>query len=99
MLTKQKVFEKLKQVNDPELGVNIVDLGLVYDVTVKNLKVTVTATLTSPFCPLGPTIVKDIEDAVMQLDGVEDIKVKIVFTPPWTKDKMTQEAKDILGVA
>ena len=94
----KEIIEKLKTVMDPELGINIVDLGLIYDVKIEKGKVIVTTTLTTPYCPLGPTIIKSIEDAVMSVKEVEDVKVKITFDPPWDKNKMSESAKEELGI-
>jgi metal-sulfur cluster biosynthetic enzyme len=102
LFTAENVRESLKNVYDPELGINIVDLGLVYDVEVKsNADVTVTMTLTSMGCPLGPVIVEEITNAltgVYGLPGIGEIDVKIVWSPPWSPDKMSEEAKDELGI-
>jgi len=98
MLSKEKVFEELKKVFDPELGVSVVDLGLIYDVKVKDSKVTIIATLTNPFCPLGDLIVRDIEDAVMNIKEASDVEVKLTFDPPWDVSKISKEAKERLGI-
>jgi len=92
------IEEKLKEVNDPELGVSIIDLGLVYDIKVRGHKVAVTMGLTSPFCPLGPAIVKNVEDALIEISGIDDVKVDITLDPPWSKGRMSQKAKEELGV-
>ena len=84
-LTKDGVFEALKSVFDPEIGVNIVDLGLVYDADIKeNNDVEVTMTLTSMGCPLGPVIIQDVQQALSPLDGVGEVGVRIVWSPPWS---------------
>ncbi|MFW6074355.1 MAG: metal-sulfur cluster assembly factor [Chloroflexota bacterium] len=102
-LTEDAVFKAMKEVYDPEIGVNIVDLGLVYGVDIDDEGgVDVTMTLTSMGCPLGPVIIQDIQRAVTGLDGimgeVNDVRVKIVWSPPWSPEMMTEDAKDELGI-
>lgn len=97
--TKEDIREGLMQVFDPEIGINIVDLGLVYNADISDLgDVLVTMTLTSLGCPLGPVIVQEVQGALKELDGVGDIDVKLVWSPPWTPDMMTENAKDELGM-
>ena len=95
--TSDDVMEALKEVIDPELGINIVDLGLVYDVEIKEGVADITHTLTSPGCPLGPEIVTNVRRAVSRFDDIEDTQVHIVFSPPWHPSMMSDEAKDELG--
>ena len=95
--TKDDVLEALHQVEDPELGMDVVDLGLVYDVDVAGPKVKVVHTLTSMGCPVGPMIQEDIHRVASELPGVEDVEVELTFDPPWTPDKMSDDAKFILG--
>jgi metal-sulfur cluster biosynthetic enzyme len=97
--TPEDVREGLKNVYDPEIGINIVDLGLVYDTDVaESGDVLVTMTLTSLGCPLGPVIVQEVQGALRDLPGVGDIDVKLVWSPPWSPDAMSEEAKDELGI-
>jgi metal-sulfur cluster biosynthetic enzyme len=96
-VTKNDVFEALHQVEDPELGMDVVDLGLVYDVEVEGPKVKVLHTLTSMGCPAGAMIQEDIQRVAAELPGVEDVEVELTFDPPWTPDKMSDDAKFILG--
>lgn len=97
---KNQALEKLRAVLDPELGVSIVDLGLVYGVEVSTEGVaTVSMTLTTIGCPLFPVIQKDIEDRLLELPEVEDVKIDLTFDPPWTPDRMTEETKIRLGFA
>ena len=91
------VREALREVYDPELGINIVDLGLVYDVTLDKGTADITATLTSPGCPLGPEIVTNIRRSLSKFEDVDDVQVHIVFSPPWHPSMMSEEAKDELG--
>jgi metal-sulfur cluster biosynthetic enzyme len=98
MATKDEVIEALRQVEDPELGMDIVDLGLLYDVEVHGPRVKVTHTLTSMGCPVGPMIQEDIHRVTSELEGVEDIDVELTWDPPWSPDKMSDDAKFILGI-
>ncbi|MBA3718089.1 MAG: metal-sulfur cluster assembly factor [Actinobacteria bacterium] len=97
MPTKEEVVDALRQVEDPELGMDIVDLGLMYDVELENGKVKVVHTLTSMGCPVGPMIQQQIDDVVRALPGVEDVEVELTWDPPWTPEKMSEDAKFILG--
>jgi metal-sulfur cluster biosynthetic enzyme len=97
--TEEQVRENLKNVYDPEIGINIVDLGLIYDVDVADEgDVLVTMTLTSLGCPLGPVIVQETTNALADLPGLGTVDVKIVWSPPWTPDLMTEDARDELGI-
>ncbi len=93
-----RLIEALKQVIDPELMVNIVDLGLVYSVNRDDKKIYVEMTLTSPACPAGPQIVQQSKMALERLRDVDEAEIKLVMSPPWTPDRMTDEAKDMLGI-
>jgi metal-sulfur cluster biosynthetic enzyme len=95
--TRDEVIEALRQVEDPELGMDIVDLGLLYDVEVAGPRVKVTHSLTSMGCPVGPLIQEDIDRVTRELPGVEDVDVELTWDPPWTPDKMSDDAKFILG--
>jgi metal-sulfur cluster biosynthetic enzyme len=90
-------MEVLRQVEDPELGMDVVDLGLVYEVDVEGPRVKVLYSLTSMGCPAGPLIAGDIDAAVRQVEGVEDVELELTFDPPWTPDRMSDDAKFILG--
>ena len=95
--------QELKQVIDPELFVNIVDLGLIYDVKIDEqpegkANVAVEMTMTSPACPAGPQLLSQSKDAVGRLEGVGEVDVKLVMEPPWTPDRMTEDARDQLGI-
>ena len=92
------VLEQLKNVIDPELGINIVDLGLVYEVAVEDTTVHIEYTLTTMGCPIGPLIESQMKQLVAKVDGVEDFEAEMVFSPPWTPDKMSEEAKAALGM-
>jgi metal-sulfur cluster biosynthetic enzyme len=96
--TKNDVTEALRQVEDPELGMDIVDLGLLYDVEVAGPHVKVIYSLTSMGCPAGPLIEQDIERVVRDLPDVEAVDTELTFDPPWTPEKMSEDAKFILGI-
>lgn len=96
MATAEEIRQALKNVSDPEIGVNIVDLGLVYNIEDKDGNVKITATLTYPGCPLGPQIMEEIKRAVGGLQGVKRVEVEITFDPPWTRDMMTEEGREEL---
>src|SRR5689334_9805418 len=97
MPSQEEVVEALRQVEDPELGMDIVELGLFYGAEIEGPKVKVTYTLTSMGCPVGPLIQEDIERVVREIPGVEDVEGDLTFDPPWTPDKMSDDAKFILG--
>jgi metal-sulfur cluster biosynthetic enzyme len=97
MPTIDQVTEALTNVIDPELGLDFVELGLIYGVEVEGPDVFVTFTLTSPGCPIGPQVSEQIEEFVSELDGVNAVYPKMTFTPPWTPDLMSEEAKFALG--
>jgi metal-sulfur cluster biosynthetic enzyme len=90
-------MEALREVEDPELGMDIVELGLLYDVEIEDSKVHVTHSLTSMGCPAGPMIQESIYDAVQRVPGVEAVEVELTWDPPWTPEKMSEDAKFILG--
>lgn len=102
MVTEERVREQLKTVKDPELFINIVDLGLVYEIGIRNqesgkVKVFILMTLTSPGCPLVDTFEGMITQAVKKLDGVEEVNIELTWEPPWNQDMMSEEAKAELG--
>ena len=90
---KNKIIESLKKIFDPEIPVNIYELGLIYKVEVDNNKVNVEMTLTSPNCPVAESLPKDVKDGIMQVDGIEEVDLKLVWDPPWTQDMMAEAAK------
>ncbi len=103
-LTEDEVREALKAVIDPELYVNIVDLGLVYVVNIRDAKddgrhdVQIDMTLTSPMCPAGPQLVGGAKNAIEGLEAVDTAEVKVVMDPPWSQEMMSEDAKDQLGI-
>src|SRR3990167_8734699 len=117
MITKDQVTEQLKTIIDPELNVNIVDLGLIYDIGINPLSglvdaqgkrsglvkkeefdIEVTMTLTTPGCPLSFVFEEWIPAAVKKIEGVKDVRMNLVWEPPWDPDKMTDDAKEGLGI-
>ncbi len=98
MPDQDTLVDALKTVMDPELNVNVVDLGLVYTIQSREDEVDVEMTLTTPACPAGPEILKNAVTALEQLDGVTKANVKLVMSPPWSPDRMTDAARDELGI-
>jgi metal-sulfur cluster biosynthetic enzyme len=94
---KEQIMEALRQVDDPELGINIVDLGLVYGVELTGDTVHIEYTLTTMGCPIGPLIEGQIKQLIEPIEGVENVDAEMVLNPPWTPDKMSEEAKAALG--
>ncbi len=97
MPEREEVLDALRVVEDPELGMDIVDLGLVYDVGVDGPNVRVEYTLTSMGCPVGPMIDEQIRETVAGMSGVEAVETELTWDPPWSPDKMSDDAKFILG--
>ena len=91
---KTKVIEEIKKIFDPEIPVNIYELGLIYKIEVdKKNKVDVDMTLTSPNCPVAESLPKEVKDNIMKIEGVSDVNLNLVWEPPWDKDKMSEAAK------
>ena len=97
MPTVDDVQEALTNVIDPELGLDFVELGLVYEIEVDGADVNITFTLTSPGCPIGPQVSDQMKEFVSELDGVESVNPNMTFNPPWTPDLMSEDAKFALG--
>jgi metal-sulfur cluster biosynthetic enzyme len=95
--TQEDVYEALANVIDPELGLDFVELGLVYEVEVEGSEVNVTYTLTSPGCPIGPQVSEQMKEYVSELEGVTAVHPRMTFSPPWTPDMMSEDAKFALG--
>jgi len=100
VLTKEEVIGKIVPIEDPEMKLSIVDLGLIYDVTIlDNRIVNVFMTLTTPGCPYGPQLIKSVKEAVANINGVEKADVELIWDPPWNPEEMASEfAKDVLGI-
>jgi metal-sulfur cluster biosynthetic enzyme len=97
MVSEEDVTEALTNVIDPELGLDFVELGLIYGVEISGGHVDVTFTLTTPACPIGPQVSEQIVEFVGELDGVDSVEPHMVFQPPWSPDKMSEDAKFALG--
>jgi metal-sulfur cluster biosynthetic enzyme len=97
MPTREEIIDALRVVEDPELGMDIVELGLLYDVEVADAKVKVTYSLTSMGCPVGPMIEQEIRETVASMQGVEETEAELTWDPPWSPDKMSDDAKFMLG--
>jgi len=97
VIAREDVVEALHGVEDPELGMDIVELGLLYDAEVRGPKVKVLYSLTSMGCPAGPLIQQNIEEVVRAMPEVEEVETELTWDPPWTPDKMSEDAKFILG--
>ena len=95
---QEAVYEILKQVYDPEVGINIVDMGLIYGVEIEGKKIGLIMTLTSPACPAGPHILNEVDGKLKEMEGIEDVDISVVWTPPWSPDMLTDDAKDQLGI-
>jgi len=99
MVTEDVVVEALREVYDPELHYNIYDLGLIYDIDIKeNADVRIVMTLTTPACPIGPMVVEQIQETVGLMPGVKDVDVEFTFDPPWNPEMMSDEARADLGL-
>jgi FeS assembly SUF system protein len=100
MVSKEEILNALKNVYDPEIPVNIVDLGLIYGINIDEELgiVKIKMTLTAPGCPIGNYITSDTENVVRSLEGVKDVQIELTYDPPWSPDMMTEEAKKDLGL-
>ena len=91
---KDKIIAEIKKIYDPEIPVNIYELGLIYKIDIKDeKKVNIEMTLTSPNCPVAESLPKMVKENILKLSGVDDVNLKLVWDPPWTKDKMSEAAK------
>ena len=97
MPSVEEVRDALTNVIDPELGLDFVELGLVYDIAVEDSEVFISFTLTSPGCPIGPQVTEQMDEFVSELDGVSEVHTKMTFTPAWTPELMSEDAKFALG--
>ena len=98
VVSKDEVMDALRTVYDPEIPVNVVDLGLIYEVQVNDSDVYVQMTLTFPGCGMGPYIGQQAEWAIQELDGVEEVQIELVFDPPWSPDLISEAARNQLGI-
>ena len=91
---KEKIINEIKKIYDPEIPVNIFELGLIYKIEIiDNKKVLIEMTLTSPNCPVAESLPNSVKENILKIDGVEDVELKLVWDPPWTKEKMSEVAK------
>jgi metal-sulfur cluster biosynthetic enzyme len=97
MASVDEVTEVLRDVIDPELGLDFVELGLIYDVEIEGGTVKITYTLTTPACPIGPQVAEQIEEFVSELGGVDEVQPVMTFSPPWSPERMSEDAKFALG--
>jgi metal-sulfur cluster biosynthetic enzyme len=97
MLDQETLVSALKTVKDPELNLNVIDLGLVYSIQTQDDQVEVEMTLTSPACPAGPEILRNAVSALEKVEGVTKANVRLVMSPPWTPERMSDAARDELG--
>ena len=94
MKLKEKIIEEIKKIYDPEIPVNIYDLGLIYDIKVKDKNTAkIKMTLTSPNCPVAESLPKEVKDGIMQVEGIDNVDLDLVWDPPWDKDRMSEAAK------
>ena len=93
MSKKEQIIEEIRKIYDPELPVNIYELGLIYDIKVEGRKAEIKMTLTTPNCPVAESLPKEVKDSAMQVKGIEDVDLELVWDPPWNKDMMSEAAK------
>jgi len=90
---KEKIIAEIRKIYDPEIPVNIYELGLIYDIKVENVTAKVKMTLTTPNCPVAESLPKEVKDSIMQVEGIEKVDLDLVWDPPWNKDMMSEAAK------
>ncbi len=93
MDVKNKIIEEIRKIYDPELPVNIYELGLIYDIKVDGSKAEIKMTLTTPNCPVAESLPREVKEGAMQVEGIDDVDLQLVWDPPWTKDMMSDAAK------
>ncbi len=98
MIAKEEVIEVLKKVYDPEIQLDIWSLGLVYDIKIEGNRITIVMSLTSPVCPYGPELMNDARRQVSAISGVGEVEIELTFSPPWSPEKMSEEARIALGI-
>jgi FeS assembly SUF system protein len=97
MVDSQKIKDKLRECFDPEIPINIVDLGLVYGIEINGASVKVRMTLTAPGCPLAGSITEDVRRKLLEIEGVQKAEVELVWDPPWSPERISEEAKETMG--
>ena len=90
---REKIIEEIRKIYDPELPDNIYELGLIYDIKVENVTAKVKLTLTTPNCPVAESLPKEVQESIMQVEGIEKVDLDLVWDPPWNKDMMSEAAK------
>ena len=98
MEVKDKIINEIRKIYDPELPVNIYELGLIYDIMIKDKNVIVKMTLTSPNCPVAESLPKEVKDSIMQIEGIDKVDLDLVWDPPWDKTMMSEAAKLELNI-
>jgi len=93
MEVKDKIINEIRKIYDPELPVNIYELGLIYDIKVDGKKAEIKMTLTTPNCPVAESLPKEVKEGAMQVEEIDDVDLQLVWDPPWTKDMMSDAAK------
>ena len=93
MSKKEQIIEEIRQIYDPEVPVNIYDLGLIYDIQVNGRKAEIKMTLTTPNCPVAESLPKEVKEGAMQVEGIDHVNLELVWDPPWNKDMMSDAAK------
>ena len=93
METKEKIINEIKKIYDPELPVNIYELGLIYDIQIKGKKAEIKMTLTTPNCPVAESLPKEVKEGALQVDEIDEVSLQLVWDPPWTKEMMSDAAK------
>jgi len=96
MVSQEEIMKKLRECLDPELGINIIDLGLIYSIMIEDSRVNILMTLTAPDCPLQSYFIKDISEKLKLVKGVSDVSVELTFDPPWSSAKMSAESQEVL---
>ena len=98
-ITKNMIMAAIAPVKDPEIGLGVVDLGLIYDVILDGAKLTVLMTLTTPACPYGPQLMNEVKRAALKLKNIKEVEIELVWDPPWDPVEMASDyAKDVLGI-
>jgi metal-sulfur cluster biosynthetic enzyme len=99
LVTKDIIMAAIASVKDPEIGLGVVDLGLIYDVILDGSRLTIMMTLTTPACPYGPELMENVKRAALRVKGVKDVEIELIWNPPWNPAEMASDyAKDVLGI-
>jgi metal-sulfur cluster biosynthetic enzyme len=99
LVTKDIIMAAIAPIKDPEIGLGVVDLGLIYDVILDGAKLTIMMTLTTPACPYGPELMENVKKAALRIKGVKEVQIELIWSPPWNPTEMASDyAKDVLGI-